>query len=223
MNRKEMIIAPSVLAADFCNIEKAVKLIESTSAEWIHLDIMDGKFVPAITFGHQMVKSIRKITDLVLDVHLMIDSPENQLDFFAGAGADYITIHFESSIHLHRHLQRIKELGVKTGIAIIPSTPVDSLVELLPLVDQVLIMTVNPGFGGQKLIPECVEKIKKLKAIREQNGYTYMIAADGGINCDTVASVRDAGLDVAVSGSSFFGADDPAQEVLMLKNSLGNK
>jgi ribulose-phosphate 3-epimerase len=178
---------------------------------------MDGKFVPAITFGHQMVKAIREITELVLDVHLMVDSPENQLKLFADAGADYITIHFESSIHLHRHLQNIKELGVKAGISIIPSTPVESIKELLPIVDQVLVMTVNPGYGGQKMIPECVEKIKKLKALREHNGYNYLISADGGINRNTAASVRDAGLDVAVSGSSFFGADDPSEEVLLIK------
>jgi len=217
MNKKEMIIAPSVLAADFCNMAAAVKIIESTACEWIHLDIMDGKFVPAITFGHQMVKSIRGITDLTLDVHLMVDSPENQLDFFADAGADYITIHYESSTHLHRHIQRIGELGIKAGISIIPSTPVDAVKELLPYVDQVLVMTVNPGYGGQQLIPECVEKIRRLAEIRNEYDYKYLIAADGGVNRLTAPSVRKAGLDVAVSGSSFFGAENPAEEVLMLK------
>lgn len=215
-----MIIAPSVLAADFCNMEQSIKLIESASCEWIHLDVMDGKFVPAISFGSQMVKSIRGLTKLILDVHLMVDAPENQIDLFADAGADYITIHSEASIHLNRHLQTIKNRGVKAGIAIIPSTPVEAIAELLPFVDQVLVMLVNPGYGGQKMIPLCVKKIAKLKALREENGYNYVIAADGGINRDTAASVRDAGLDVAVAGSSFFGADDPASEVLVLKGRI---
>ena len=212
-----MIIAPSVLAGDFCNMEDSVKTIESAGCEWVHLDVMDGRFVPAITFGHQMVKSIRNITDLVLDVHLMVDAPENQIDFFAEAGADYLTIHAESSIHLHRHIQRIKELGVKAGIAVVPSTPAEQLSELLPFVDLVLVMTVNPGFGGQKMIPECIDKIKKLAEIRSEKNYSYMISADGGINQATVTAAREAGLDVAVSGSSFFGASDPAEEVRILK------
>ncbi|MBI9108743.1 MAG: ribulose-phosphate 3-epimerase [Spirochaetales bacterium] len=220
MSKNEMIIAPSVLAADFCNMEKAVRLIESTTCEWIHLDVMDGKFVPAITFGHLMVKSIRGLTNLVLDVHLMVERPENQIDFFAEAGADYITIHFESSIHLHRHIQHIKELGIKAGISIIPSTPVDAIKELLPLVDQVLVMLVNPGFGGQEMIPECVDKIAKLANLRKEYGYKYLISADGGINRKTASLVRAAGLDAAVSGSSFFGAEDPCKEVLILKGRI---
>ena len=220
MKSNEMIIAPSVLAADFVNMEKGIRLIESASCEWIHLDIMDGSFVPPITFGHQMVDAIRKITDLTLDAHLMIDSPENQIDFFAGAGADYITIHFENTVHTHRILQDIKNRGIKAGLAIVPSTPVAAISELLPIVDMIVVMTVNPGFGGQTLIPECVKKIRQLKELREENGYGYIISADGGINRTTISAVREAGLDVAVCGSSFFNAENPISEVLILKGKI---
>ena len=215
-----MVIAPSVLSAEFSNIEKGVRLIESAECEWIHLDVMDGQFVPPITFGHQMVKSLRAITDLILDVHLMIENPETQIDFFSDSGTDYLTFHHESTIHAHRLIQRITNADMKAGISIVPSTPVSAITELLPFVTQVLVMTVNPGFGGQKLIPECVEKIRQLYALRAEKGYDYLISADGGINRKTAPLVRAAGLDVAVSGSSFFGSADPVSEVLMLKGRI---
>lgn len=211
-----MIIAPSVLSADFANMEKGIRQIESASCKWIHLDIMDGSFVPPITFGHQMIKAIRGLTDLVLDAHLMIDNPENQIELLHEAGADYITVHAENTVHTHRIFQQIKDLGMKTGVSIVPSTPVASIIELLPFADLVLVMTVNPGYGGQKLIPECIKKIKTLKDLREQNKYNYLISADGGINLETAPSVRKAGLDVAVAGSAFFNADKPAEFVSQL-------
>jgi ribulose-phosphate 3-epimerase len=220
MSKKEMIIAPSLLSAEFSNMEKGVRVIESAECEWIHLDVMDGRFVPPITFGHHMVKSLRTITNLILDVHLMIEYPENQVDFFADAGTDYLTFHYESTVHSHRLIQRIIDMGMKAGISIVPSTPVSAIIELLPFVSQVLVMTVNPGFGGQRLIPECVEKIRQLHALRTENSYSYLISADGGINRKTAPMLRSAGLDVAVSGSSFFSAADPAEEVLMLKGRI---
>ena len=212
-----MIIAPSVLSADFANMEKGIRLIEKASCKWIHLDIMDGSFVPPITFGHQMIKSIRSLTNLTLDAHLMINSPENQIELLHEAGVDYITVHVENTIHTHRIFQQIKSLGMKAGISIVPSTPVSALSELLSFADLVLVMTVNPGYGGQKLIPECVSKIAQLKEIREKNNYSYLISADGGINRNTVESVRNAGLDVAVAGSAFFNAENPVNEARFLE------
>ncbi|MDC7225882.1 MAG: ribulose-phosphate 3-epimerase [Spirochaetales bacterium] len=217
MENKIISIAPSVLAADFVNMEQGIRKIEDASCEWIHLDIMDGSFVPPITFGHQMVKSIRNITDLILDAHLMIDNPGNQLDALAEAGADYVAVHLENTIHTDRIINRIKELGMKAGIAIVPSTPVSALSELLPVVDQVLVMTVNPGYGGQKMIPRCLDKIKQLDDIRKEYGYEYLISADGGINRETASAVRDAGIDVAVCGSSFFNAEDSPAEVRIIQ------
>ncbi|HAK47622.1 MAG TPA: ribulose-phosphate 3-epimerase [Spirochaeta sp.] len=212
-----MQIAPSVLAADFVNMEQGIRYIEEAGCDWIHLDMMDGSFVPPITFGAQMVKAIRGITDLVLDAHLMIDNPENQIDFLADAGTDNVTIHIENTIHTHRIIQQIKARGMKAGIAIVPSTPVSALSELLPFIDIVLAMTVNPGFGGQKMIPQCVDKIRQLDKIRQEKGYDYLISADGGINRETAASVREAGLDLAVAGSSFFGAANKEDEVRILQ------
>ena len=164
-----------------------------------------------------MVSDIRKKTDLVLDVHLMVDKPENQLEYFIEAGADYLTIHYESTIHVHRQLQTIRAAGIKSGLSIIPSTPVEMVSDLLPYVDQLLVMTVNPGFGGQKLIPECVEKVARLSSVKKERGLDFIISADGGISRDTIGMLREAGIEAAVSGSSFFGAEDQAEEVQYLK------
>ncbi len=213
-------IAPSVLSADFVNMEKSIRLIESAGCEFIHLDLMDGRFVPPITFGHHMVKAIRGITDLILDAHLMIEEPQNQINFLAEAGADYITVHWENTVHTHRIIQQIQNKGLKAGISIIPSTPVSAIVEILNFVDLVLVMTVNPGFGGQKLIPECIDKIRLLDKIRQDKGYRYLISADGGINQQTVKLFRETGLDIAVAGSAFFGSEDPVNEVLLLSGRI---
>lgn len=197
-------LAPSLLSADFSNLEKAVKQIEDNKGTVVHIDVMDGQFVPEITYGQPVVRSIRKLTKLPFDVHLMVMNPENQIEPFAKAGADWITFHYEATAHSHRLIQKIHELGKKAGIAICPGTSVSVLEEILPDVDLVLVMTVNPGWGGQVLIPGCVKKVELLKKIREEKGYKYMISVDGGVNKDTLPVVISAGTDVVVSGSSFF-------------------
>ena len=165
---------------------------------------MDGQFVPEITYGQPVVRSVRKLSKLPFDVHLMVKNPELQIESFAKAGADWITFHLEAAVHSHRIIQHIHELGKKAGISIVPSTPVAALKELLEYVDIVLVMTVNPGYGGQVLIPSCVEKVKELKRIREEKGYNFKISVDGGVNSDTLKTVLDAGTDIVVSGSAFF-------------------
>ena len=217
--KKNILCAPSVLAADFTRIGEEVELIRKSGAEWIHLDVMDGVFVPEITFGAQMVSHIRKVSDLVLDVHLMIEKPENQIPLFLKAGADYITFHAEAVVHANRLVQMIKEGGAKAGVSLVPSTPVSAIEELLPFVDQILIMTVNPGYGGQKLIPQCLEKVKALDNLKKEKGFDYVISVDGGINRSTIAQAVAAGIDAFVAGSAFFGADDPEAEVAYMKNS----
>lgn len=197
-------LAPSLLSADFSNLEKAIKQIEENKGTVVHIDVMDGQFVPEITYGQPVVRSIRKLTKLPFDVHLMVERPENQIEPFAKAGADWITFHYEATPHSHRLIQKIHELGKKAGIAICPGTPVSAIQELLPDVDLVLVMTVNPGWGGQVLIPSCVKKVELLKKLREENKYNYMISVDGGVNKDTLSKVVEAGTDVVVSGSSFF-------------------
>ena len=204
---KKSLLAPSLLSADFSDLGKAVRQIEQNGGSVVHIDVMDGRFVPQITYGQPVVKSIRPLTSLPFDVHLMVEHPEDQVDSFAAAGADWITFHLESTVHIHRLLCHIRELGKKAGVAVVPSTPVSALQEILPFADLVLVMTVNPGFGGQKLIPQCVDKIAELARIRSERGLSYMISVDGGVNSTTLQSVRDAGADVIVSGSSFFKGD----------------
>ncbi len=210
-------IAPSVLSADFSQLGQAVSEIALSGAEWVHLDVMDGAFVPNLTFGPKAVADLRPRSNLVFDVHLMTQDPDKLIPAFAEAGADWITFHLEASIHAHRTIQVIKALGKRAGISIVPSTPVSMLDELLGVVDLVLVMAVNPGFGGQALIPSCVEKIRRLDELRRERGYGYLISVDGGINRTTVESVRSAGVDVLVAGSAFFGASDKADEVHALR------
>lgn len=201
---KEVLLAPSLLSADFSNLASAVKMIENEGGSVVHIDVMDGAFVPQISYGQPVIKSIRKLTSLPFDVHLMIEKPELAVDSFAESGADWITFHCEAATHIDRLVNHIHELGKKCGISIVPSTPVDFLSEILPLVDLVLVMTVNPGFGGQKMIPYCLEKVKKLKKIRDEKNLTFKISVDGGINEKNAGEAVAAGSDILVSGSAFF-------------------
>ncbi|MDA3939086.1 MAG: ribulose-phosphate 3-epimerase [Spirochaetia bacterium] len=217
---KRIIFAPSILSGDFSNIKESVKLIETANSDWIHLDVMDGVFVPNITFGHKMVEDIGKITNLPLDVHLMTVNPENHIDDFIAAGANYITVHLEAAVHSHRIIQKIKESGCKAGVSIVPGTPASSLSELLPFLDLILIMSVNPGFGGQNLIESTLDKIEYLDDLRSQKGYNYLISIDGGVNRDNAELIRKKGTDVMISGSSFFKSANPAAEANLIR---GNK
>lgn len=201
---KKIELAPSLLSADFSNLAGAIKQIEDNKGSIVHIDVMDGQFVPEITYGQPVIRSIRKLTKLPFDVHLMVNNPENQLKAFADAGADWITFHYEATAHSHRLIQAIHEMGKKAGIAICPGTPVSALQDILEYVDLVLVMTVNPGWGGQVLIPSCVRKVELLKKLREENNYSYKISVDGGVNKNTLSTVVDAGTDIVVSGSSFF-------------------
>ncbi len=176
---RQVIIAPSILAADYGKLEQQVQAAAQGGAEYLHIDVMDGSFVPNITFGQEMVAAMRRITDLVLDVHLMTDRPERFVESFVSSGADSLTFHLEATVHAHRTLQAVKDAGLKPGISIVPSTPVEALSEVLPFVDLVLIMSVNPGFSGQKMILPCLEKLSRLKKIREERSYNYLLSVDG--------------------------------------------
>lgn len=201
---KNRMLAPSLLSADLADLKGALKTIESNGGKVVHIDVMDGRFVPQISYGQPVVQSLRPYSALPFDVHLMVEHPEQQVESFAAAGADWITFHHEACVHSHRLVQRIHDLGKKAGISIVPSTPVSALEEILEYVDLVLVMTVNPGFGGQKLIPSCVKKISELVRIREEKGLGFLVSVDGGVNAETLSSVMDAGADVIVSGSAFF-------------------
>lgn len=201
---KNQILAPSLLSADFADLGGEIKKIENNNGGAVHIDVMDGSFVPEITYGEPVIRSIRKLTQLPFDVHLMVDKPELHVASFAEAGADWITFHFEATNHAHRIIQMIHEKGKKAGVAVCPGTSLSILSEILPCADIILVMTVNPGWGGQKIIPSCVEKVAELKKYREEYGLNYRISVDGGINNDTLKSVIDAGTDIVVSGSCFF-------------------
>jgi ribulose-phosphate 3-epimerase len=212
-----VLVAPSLLSADFGELARGAQLIEQIGGDLVHLDVMDGHFVPNITFGPKAIADIRKATRLPFDVHLMIEKPENLLEAFCKAGADYLTVHYEATNHVHRVLKAIRECGARPGISIVPATPAEALSEVLELVDMVLVMTVEPGFGGQDLIARCLKKVETLRRIKEENGYRYLVEVDGGIHRETVAQAVAAGAEVLVAGSAIFGAKDPAAEMRFLR------
>jgi len=197
-------LSPSLLSADFSDLSSAIHCIEKGGGSLVHIDVMDGHFVPPISYGQPIISSIRKCTSLPFDVHLMIENPAAQVESFAAAGADWITFHIEAERHADYCIQKIHALGKKAGISIVPSTPVSALESVLPLVDLVLVMTVNPGWGGQKLIPYCVDKVRQLASYKAEHGLSYLISVDGGVNDKTLGAVLAAGTDIVVSGSSFF-------------------
>ncbi|MEI5990248.1 ribulose-phosphate 3-epimerase [Enterococcus crotali] len=212
-----MKLAPSILSADFANLERDIQLVEKLGADYIHVDVMDGQFVPNITLGPNVVSAIRPVTKLPLDVHLMIVQPENYIEDFAKAGADIITVHVESTPHIHRAVQMINDSGVKSGVVINPGTPLSAIEYVLDLVDQVLIMTVNPGFGGQSFIESSLEKIAQLKEWKETKGYTYDIEVDGGIVPETAKRCKEAGANVFVAGSYIYNSESPKDRIAALR------
>jgi ribulose-phosphate 3-epimerase len=217
------LLSPSILSSDFTDLKATIRILELGNADWIHLDIMDGNFVPNLTFGPIIVEAINRLTDLPLDTHLMIFNPDNYIEKFAEAGSDVLTVHQEASIHLHRTIMKIKSLGVKAGVSINPATPVSAIENVLDEVDLVLVMSVNPGFGGQSFIKNSLKKISSLREIKEKNNYNFLIEVDGGIDIDNVQSVLDAGADVIVAGVSIFKDPDPVQKTIKLKNLITEK
>jgi len=215
------LLAPSILSADLSKLSEEIKLVESSGADWIHCDIMDGAFVPNLTFGPAIVQAVNRCTDVPLDVHLMIKNPDLIIPEFIKAGADYITVHAEEVVHLHRTVSLIRDLGAKPGVAINPATPLCMVEEILPFIDLVLIMSVNPGFGGQKFITSSLDKIRRLDTLRQKKGYNFLIEVDGGVNENTITQLSDAGCDVFVAGSAVFQGN-VTDSVQVLKEKLRN-
>jgi len=211
------LIAPSILSADFSRLAEAVSIAEKGDADMVHVDVMDGHFVPSITFGHQLVASLREKTRLPLNVHLMVDNPARMIPLFLEAGADWLSFHIEASHHVHKDLQTIKEAGRKAGLALNPATPIELLSEVLDELDFVVIMTVNPGWGAQKFIPATRDKISRLSKRLEQEKLPALIAVDGGVNLDNLAALFKLGMNIAICGSSVYSADDPVSIIKKMK------
>jgi len=210
-------IAPSILSADFARLGEEIRAIAAAGADYVHVDVMDGHFVPNITIGPPVVEAIRKVTSLPLDVHLMIENPDAYIPAFAAAGSDIITVHAEASTHLHRTIQMIKGLGKRAGVSLNPATPVSLLDVILDDLDLVLVMTVNPGFGGQSFIPSCLSKIEELRAEISRRGLSVELEVDGGVKTDNIGLICGAGADVFVAGSAVFGTSDYAATIATLK------
>jgi ribulose-phosphate 3-epimerase len=230
MNRKtvkKIFIAPSILSADLLNLKQQIKIVEENKADFIHVDVMDGHFVPNITFGPMIVRALRSITDLPLDVHLMISDPDKYIEQFATAGATNLTVHPEINPHLQRTIQNIKDNGCKAGVALNPSTAVSVISEILGEIDIILPMTVNPGFGGQEFIARMLKKIGNLAQLKSDHEYKYLIEVDGGINVDTIPAVVQAGAEILVAGEAIFGEEDIAKACIKLRevaeNSIKNE
>ncbi len=211
-------ISPSLLSADFSNLEKDIKMLEEAGADLLHIDVMDGHFVPNITIGPVVVEAIKEVSAIPLDIHLMISDPDYYVNAFIDAGADYLTVHAESSPHVHRIVQKIRDGGIKAGVSLNPHTPISVLENILQDIDLVLIMSVNPGFGGQSFIPHSLEKIKKLKQFLQENNANHIeTEVDGGIKLDNIKEVSDAGCDIFVSGSGILKTENPAETISKMK------
>lgn len=216
------LIAPSILSADFSKLGDEIRAVEAAGADWIHIDVMDGHFVPNITIGPLIVEAARRVTALPLDVHLMIENPERYIKDFADAGADLIAVQAETCVHLHRTVQMIKEIGLRAGVVLNPSTPLSAVEWVLNNVDFVMIMSVNPGFGGQNFIPNSLDKIRELRGMIQKNGLSTLIEIDGGVNEKTIKNISDAGVDVFVAGSAIFGSPDYKKTIARFRELIDN-
>ncbi len=211
------LIAPSLLSANFLQLQTDCDMLNNSKADWFHLDVMDGRFVPNISFGMSIIQQLRKTTAKVFDVHLMIEEPEKYAEAFKAAGADILTVHLEACVHLHRNIQQIKSLGMQAGVALNPHTPVSLLINVLQDIDLVCMMSVNPGFGGQKFIPQTIHKVKELRQAINERGLKVKIEVDGGVTVENAKSIIDAGADVLVAGNAVFGSANPTETIARLK------
>ena len=217
------LIAPSILSADFANLGEDIRTVIAAGADWIHADVMDGHFVPNITFGPMIVSAVRQITDLPIDVHLMIEAPERYIDDFSKAGASHISVQVETCVHLHRTVHQIKEAGAKAGVVLNPATPVSTVNWVLADLDYVLVMSVNPGFGGQAFIPSSLDKIRALRKLIDLQELDVQIEIDGGVNLETIGSIADAGADIFVAGSAIFGSPDYQETIAAFKDIINRE
>ncbi|HFA51521.1 MAG TPA: ribulose-phosphate 3-epimerase [Bacteroidetes bacterium] len=221
--QKQKKIAPSLLAADFANLERDIKMVEQAGAHLLHYDVMDGHFVPNISIGIPVLKAVKRVATTPVDVHLMIENPGQYVDAFTNAGADYLTVHMEAAPHLHRVIQHIKSNGIKAGVALNPHTPLNTIEEILPELDLILLMSVNPGFGGQSFIANTLDKLKRLNYMLAERGLEHIeVEVDGGVKYGNISEVAAAGADILVSGSGIFKADDPVQMVKDMQIKLEN-